>query len=67
MTSLLAIIGLVAWAHVLDTFVHRRLTCPHPLPGPSFPWHRCLPGCSWCDYIADWDQEEPQRGHGPYR
>lgn len=67
MTNLLIFIGLLAWAHIIDNFAHRKVSCSCPLPGPSFPWHRCLPGCSWCDYIADWDRVPEPDHQGPYR
>lgn len=43
----------------------QALRCPHHLPGPLFPWHRCQYGCSWCDYMQSWLATPPRSPHSP--
>lgn len=51
-----------------EMYRRRVSTCPHPLPGRSFVWQRCMYGeCAWCDAIEEYERTERPTGHGPYR
>jgi hypothetical protein len=68
--SCVLVLGFVLIVHCIIWVILDKIDphlCPKPLPGPTFPWHRCSCACRWCDYIEEWEREPQPVGDGPYR